>query len=145
MGAMIQLLKVVTSWQAFTAYMAATALFGFAPTFVLTLLVKIYPKDDPRRTELPGELPLIRRIERPFWVAEQLATVLVEGVPHRIASTWQRIREGSAASRGRRAARRGQFRNDFISVSPRIQPETALDNVLRVAAHGANEAARNHK
>ncbi|MEU8636801.1 hypothetical protein AB0C38_31910 [Amycolatopsis sp. NPDC048633] len=58
--------------------------FGFAPGLVLRVVVLIYPKDDPRRRELLAELYAVKRLEQPFFVAQQLETVLFEGVPHRV-------------------------------------------------------------
>lgn len=54
-----------------------------APGFALRLLVKLYPRDDPRRKELIAEMYATKRIERPLFVAEQLETAIFEGVPHR--------------------------------------------------------------
>lgn len=62
----------------------ALLVFGFAPGLVLRVLVLIYPKDDPRRRELLAELYSMKRLEQPFFVAQQLETVLFEGVPHRV-------------------------------------------------------------
>jgi hypothetical protein len=83
----------------------AVLVFGFAPGFILRLLVKIYPRKDPRRDELTAQLYVLPRLERPFFVAEQFETVLFEGLPHRI-SAWRR--RGSKRTRQRvdRATRR---------------------------------------
>jgi hypothetical protein len=54
--------------------------FGFAPGAVLRLIVLMYPPDHPRRRELIAELYVVPRIERPFWVAEQVETALFEGL-----------------------------------------------------------------
>jgi hypothetical protein len=64
----------------------ALLVFGFAPGAVLRLIVLLYPRDHPRRRELLGELYACPRIERPFWVAEQLGTALFEGLPGRFAA-----------------------------------------------------------
>ncbi|WP_156426395.1 hypothetical protein [Nocardia jinanensis] len=76
---MVTLLDIVASWQGFTAFLVAVATFGFCPGFILRILVRIYPADDLRRRELPAELYAVPRLVRPFWVAEQLETVLHEG------------------------------------------------------------------
>jgi len=66
--------------------LVATLLFwGFAPGAVLRLIILLFPKEDPRRRELLGELYAVPRIERPFWVIEQLEVGLFEGLRHRYA------------------------------------------------------------
>jgi hypothetical protein len=50
----------------------ALVVFGFAPGAVLRLIVLAYPRDDPRRRELLGELYGVPWIERPFWVMGKL-------------------------------------------------------------------------
>jgi hypothetical protein len=72
----------VISWPAFAV---ALAVFGFAPGAVLRLIVLVYRRDNPRRRELPGELYAVPRIERPFWVIEQLEVALFEGLRCRLA------------------------------------------------------------
>lgn len=81
---MAELLGAIASWQ---TLLLVLAVFGFAPGFTLRSIVRIYPKDDPRRTELLAELYSLKRLERPLFVAEQLETVLFEGLPKRIGST----------------------------------------------------------
>ncbi|WP_410619073.1 hypothetical protein [Amycolatopsis sp. cmx-8-4] len=87
---MAKLLDAVASWQ---TLLVALALYGFAPGFVLRLLVRLYPKQDPRRTELVAELYAVPRLSRPFWVADALAAVLIEGLPRRIKAVQDRRRE----------------------------------------------------
>lgn len=78
---MAELIAAATSWQSLVLVLV---LFGFAPGFVLRSLVKIYPRNDPRRAELIAQLYVLGRLERPLFVAEQLETVLFEGVPRRL-------------------------------------------------------------
>ena len=59
--------------------------FGFAPGAVLRLIVLAFPRDDPRRRELLGELYAVPWIGRPFWVFQQLEVGLFEGLPGRFA------------------------------------------------------------
>ncbi|MGW5383798.1 hypothetical protein [Nocardia sp. NPDC003963] len=100
---MTTLLDIVASWESLTAFALAVAVFGFCPGFLLRTLVRIYPADDPRRRELPAELYTVPRPVRPFWVAEQLETVLHEGVALRYRARRTRIlanriaRDGFAA------------------------------------------------
>jgi hypothetical protein len=61
----------------------ALLVFGFAPGVALRLIVLFYPHNNPRRRELRGELYAVPRIERPFWVAEQLEVALFEGLRDR--------------------------------------------------------------
>jgi hypothetical protein len=62
----------------------ALVVFGFAPGAVLRMIVLFYSRDHPRRRELLGELYGVPRIERPFWVAEQLEVAVFEGLGSRI-------------------------------------------------------------
>jgi hypothetical protein len=62
----------------------ALLVFGFAPGLLLRLIVLAFPKDDPRRAELRGEMYHVPRFERPFWVMEQLEEALVEGLGQRL-------------------------------------------------------------
>jgi hypothetical protein len=64
----------------------ALLVFGFAPGAVLRLIILLYQRENPRRRELLGELYSVPRIERPFWVAEQLETALFEGLHDRMTS-----------------------------------------------------------
>jgi hypothetical protein len=61
---MTELLDTTIPWR---TLLVVLTLFGFAPGFCLRLLVLIYPRDDPRRTELIAELYAMPRHERPFW------------------------------------------------------------------------------
>lgn len=71
----------------------ALLVFGFAPGVVLRLIVLFYRRGNPRRRELLGELYAAPRIERPFWVAEQLEVALFEGLRDRFRA-W---RDGRAS------------------------------------------------
>ena len=72
--------------------LVALLVFGFAPGAVLRLIALAYPRDHPRRRELRGELYAVPRIERPFWVFEQLEVGLCEGLPGRFARMMARVR-----------------------------------------------------
>jgi hypothetical protein len=61
----------------------ALLVFGFAPGPVLRLILLFYRRGNPRRQELLGELYAVPRIDRPFWVAEQLEVALFEGLRDR--------------------------------------------------------------
>lgn len=76
---MIELIEAVGD-AALPGFLTALLVFGFAPGFVLRLIVKLYPRDDLRRRELVAELYTIPRLERPLWVAEQVETALFEGL-----------------------------------------------------------------
>jgi hypothetical protein len=62
----------------------ALLVWGFAPGALLRLIVLAFPRDDPRRRELRGELYAVPRFWRPFWVVEQLEVALVEGLGQRL-------------------------------------------------------------
>jgi DNA-binding transcriptional MerR regulator len=79
---MLSLTFQTVSWPVLVTALLA---FGFAPGAVLRLIVLLFPHDDPRRCELLGELYAVPRIERPFWVIEQLEVALLEGLRGRLA------------------------------------------------------------
>lgn len=64
--------------------------FGFAPRLVTRLLSLTFPKDDPRRAELVGEVDSIPYRSRPLFVAEQLEVALVEGLGGRFRLIWSK-------------------------------------------------------
>jgi len=72
-----QLIEEYADWK-----LALLVIFIFAicPQWILRALVLTYPRDDPRRKELLGELYAIEYHKRPFWVAEQFETVLAEAI-----------------------------------------------------------------
>jgi len=75
-----ELIEFATSWK---TYLGAVLLFSLAPDVVLRLAVLAYPKGHARRRELVAELKVVPRRERPFWVAEQVTSVVVEGFGQR--------------------------------------------------------------
>jgi hypothetical protein len=77
-----ELFDAIVSWQAF---LVALLVFGFAPGALLRLFVLAFRRDDPRRRELLSELHAVPRLERPFWVFEQLEVALFEGLWQRVA------------------------------------------------------------
>lgn len=93
MGA--ELLDAIVSWRAF---MVALLVFGFAPGALLRLIVLAFPRDDDRRMELLAELHHVPRIERPFWVVEQMEVALFEGILERVKGLGKRRREGQGIS-----------------------------------------------
>jgi hypothetical protein len=76
-----ELLDAIVSWRTF---LAALLVFGFVPGALLRLIVLAFRRDDPRRSELLAELHRVPRLERPFWVVEQLEVALSEGI-------WERV------------------------------------------------------
>jgi len=82
MGDVTELVEVV-SGATLPAFLTALLVFGFAPGFVLRLIVKLYPKNDPRRRELVAELYALPHLMRPIWVAEQIETAMFEGASAR--------------------------------------------------------------
>ena len=97
------LVSSVVSWP---TLLIAILVYGFAPGFLLRLIVLSYKKDNPRRSELIAELYTISRHKRPFWVAEQIETAIFDGlVPRargvmsgRIINRW-RLKSGIALHR----------------------------------------------
>jgi hypothetical protein len=72
-----ELLDAITSWP---LLLFALLIFGFAPGALLRLIVLAFPRDDDRRAELRAELSAVPRVERPFWVIEQLEVALFDGL-----------------------------------------------------------------
>jgi hypothetical protein len=93
---MSDLILHVLAWP---TVLIALGVFGFAPGAVLRLIVLAYRREDPRRRELISELYHVPRIERPFWVAEQLETALFDGCRGRLAAAWRARRPVSALIR----------------------------------------------
>lgn len=95
--------SLITQVIAWPTLLASLLMFGFAPGAVLRMIVLAFRGDDPRRTELLAELPHVPRIERPFWVCEQLEVALFEGLAGRVAAliTRKRYSRRSAQELGR--------------------------------------------
>jgi hypothetical protein len=91
--------SLITQVIAWPTLLLSLLMFGFAPGAVLRIIVLAFRRDDPRRTELLAELPHVPRIERPFWVCEQLEVVLFEGLAGRFTALISR-----KCSRHRRSA-----------------------------------------
>jgi len=70
-----------------STYFAAVLVMGLLPGLVLRLLVRLYPKDHPRRTELLAELYALPWWERPFFVAQVIEVATCEGLPLRAVRT----------------------------------------------------------
>lgn len=78
---MTELIEAAASWR---TLLVALVIFGFAPGAVLRLVSLAFRRDDPRRQEMRAELHAVPRIERPFWVAEQMEVALCEGLLERV-------------------------------------------------------------
>ena len=76
-----EILNAIVSWETF---LISLLVFGFAPGAVLRLIVLAFRRDDPRRREMLAELHRVPRLERPYWVFEQLEVALFEGI-------WERL------------------------------------------------------
>ncbi len=81
--------SLITQIIVWPSLLIALVAFGFAPGALLRVIVLAFRRDDPRRRELLAELPHVPRLERPFWVFEQLEVALFEGLLGRSA---ERIR-----------------------------------------------------
>lgn len=64
----------------------ALVVFGLAPGLLLRIIIRAFPRGDPRRDELLAELYAVPRLERPFWVVEQVEVAFAEGVWPRLVS-----------------------------------------------------------
>jgi PLD-like domain len=90
--------SLITQVIAWPTLLLSLLMFGFAPGAVLRMIVLAFRRDDPRRTELLAELPHVPRIERPFWVCEQLEVALFEGLAGRVAALITRKRHSRRRS-----------------------------------------------
>jgi hypothetical protein len=86
--------SLITQVIAWPTLLVCLLVFGFAPGAVLRVIVLAFRRDDPRRRELLAELPNVPRVERPFWVCEQLEVALFEGLAGRLAALISRMRRG---------------------------------------------------
>lgn len=71
-------------------FVSSLLIFGLAPGMVLAVIVKLFPKDDPRRRELQAELYVVPRWERPFWVFEKLDLAIRTGAAPELGWQWGR-------------------------------------------------------
>jgi hypothetical protein len=112
----IEVIKLLGSWQAVTTYFGLAFLVGFVPGASLRLILRIYPKGHPRRQELMAELYAMPRFERPFFVCEQLEMAVGEGLPARLRALWDRILEAPEDEDPFAAA----FRETLLGRPPRV-------------------------
>jgi hypothetical protein len=94
-----ELLDAIVSWR---TLLAALLVFGYAPGALLRLIVLAFHRDDLRRSELLAELHAVPRLERPFWVFEQLEVALSEGIWPRVRAATGRIITAHYKKRHRR-------------------------------------------
>ncbi len=66
--------------------LVAVFVFSVVPGLAVRVLSLAYHRDDPRRAEMRAELHAVPRVERPFWAAEQLESVVFEALPQRVES-----------------------------------------------------------
>ncbi len=77
---MNDILAVATSWWSLPLAMLISGIsLGFMPGFLLRQIVRLYPKEDERRTELFAELRALPYLRRILWVFEQFETGIVDG------------------------------------------------------------------
>jgi len=99
--------------------------FAFLPGLLLRLLVCLYPKDHPRRTELLGQLYSMPQVRRPWFVVEQLETALTEGL-------LVRARQGLRRARSRRQRRDEPDKHDVVADEVRQAAVTPAAPLIRV-------------
>lgn len=134
---MESLLVHVLAWPTFGV---AVLVFGFAPGAVLRVIVLAFRRDDSRRKELIAELYKVPRIERPFWVAEQLEIALSEGLRGRLTS-----RNGEA--RKKKKKKKKDISNEIVG--PQVQelmtPARDMLTALEMKNPEKNYGAAAHK
>jgi hypothetical protein len=65
---------------------------SFMPGFTLRLAIKVYPAGDERRARALMQFHQQSLLKRPFFVADEVAAVLVDGLPRRLAAAAGRMR-----------------------------------------------------
>lgn len=75
------IVEMLASWQTLGLLLLV---WGFAPRQVLRLILLAYHPSDERRREILAESYTVARVERPFWVCEQIEVALVEGLGERV-------------------------------------------------------------
>lgn len=81
---------MVSAAAVWPSFLLALMVFGLLPGLVLRLIVRIYPKEHPRRRELVAELYNLDYFKRPFFVVQDLELAFCEGIPAR----WRSRRAG---------------------------------------------------
>lgn len=138
MNEVTELAVHLASWQALGGFFGVVALFGFFPSFVLRWVVKLYPPGHVRRRQLLADLYELPRRERWFFVAEQLETVLFEGLPQRIGA----MRSKSVTRRPPADLEAGPNGTGRGAIEyPRVD-EIDMDRALNVAPVGGRRARR---
>jgi hypothetical protein len=103
--------------------------FGFAPGAALRLIVLAFPKNDPRRRELIGELYNVPRLAQPYWVAQQLEVALFEGLAGRVRSRLRRYEIRKRIVTGLRAEK-----DDFLNA--RYSPGEMMVGIILASIPG---------
>lgn len=119
-----------------TLVVVGVLVLALLPGLVLRILVRLYPPDDPRRTELMAELHAVPPDHRPTWVAQQIETALLDGLPAR-ARQLRRKRPAQTRPAQTRSARRrpAPTRHRTRALPLRRTPEvTAITAGMAVAA-----------
>jgi hypothetical protein len=138
---MSSLISQVISWPVF---LVALLVFGFAPGAVLRLIVLAFPRDDPRRRELLGELYAVPRVERPFWVFQQLEIALIEGLGSRLRKAIKHSNPGRERhmDTAARVLALAQQTSDQAIADARRDADETLGRALRKADEILREAHR---
>jgi hypothetical protein len=119
-----ELLDAIVSWKTFVV---SLLVFGLYPGAVLRLIVLAYPRDDPRRRELLAELYGVPRLERPYWVMEQLEVALFEGLGERIRRRIKKLRQPEGVTRFRPEA---LVNRTGLGIAVRSKSEVIVADVL---------------
>ncbi|TWG07567.1 hypothetical protein [Saccharopolyspora dendranthemae] len=131
---------IVTNLTSFSlpGLLTVVGVFGFAPGLCMRLIALMYPRTHPRRRELHAEMKIVPRIERPFWVAEQLEEGLSEGL---------RLRQRAAKKRKQAKNGPDPYTNTSVRVARfgRVIRELHLsedeEELLRILRrHGVDDA-----
>lgn len=121
---MIEILQAVAGWE---TLLVAVLVLGVLPGAALRVIVRAFPKEDPRRRELQAELYVVPWWERPFWVAQQLEVAVFEGLGGRIRTASSAIARRAIAATFRSWA----IRRDLLQTIDSVAPQKRLRWALR--------------
>lgn len=129
----------IVSWP---TLLVALLVFGIAPGAVLRLIVLAFPRDDPRRRELLGEVYAVPWIERPFWVAEKLELALIEGLGGRLRKAIKHPHPGRNMDTAARVLALAQLTADQAVADARREADETLGRARRIADEILRKAHR---
>ena len=122
----------ITGW---STYLVVLLAYGFVPGFPLRAIVRLYPKDHPRRRELVAELYAVEYWKRPLFVLQQLETAISEGIPARCQG-FRRAHDPTAPAPWQPDGFRGPTVCKIVGITYRQLDYWARTDLIRPSAAG---------